>query len=169
MTQSKTSEDILQFPEKTLNTPCQTFIFDGSVDPSQIHNKLCELMVKNGGIGLSANQIGINLSVFVLGHPSEPQSIRSFFNPEIKNVSSDSVDILEGCLSFEQIFVTIRRPSTVTARWQDSSGEWQEGTFTGWDARVFLHEYDHLQGITMRDRVSDLKWQRAKKKSLKTQ
>jgi peptide deformylase len=52
-------------------------------------------------------------------------------------------------------------------RWQTSSGETKEGEFYGYACRCFLHEFDHLEGITYRDRISDLKWALAVKQSKK--
>ena len=73
-------------------------------------------------------------------------------------------DLEEGCLSFPNIYVKIKRPTAIKARWQDSSGEWQESEFSGYHCKCFLHELDHLEGITYQDRVSTLKWALAVKK-----
>jgi peptide deformylase len=71
----------------------------------------------------------------------------------------------EGCLSFPGIFVNIKRPRAIKARWQNSKGEFVEGEFTGYDCKCFLHELDHLEGIVFQDRVSPLKWAMGVKKS----
>ena len=68
-------------------------------------------------------------------------------------------------MSFSGIYVNIKRPTAIKARWQNSSGEWQESEFNGYDCKCFLHELDHLEGIVFQDRVSALKWAMAVKKS----
>ena len=79
----------------------------------------------------------------------------------------DVVDMEEGCLSFPGIYVNIKRPTKIKARWQNSRGEFEEGEFDGYNCKCFLHEYDHLEGITFQDRVSTLKWALAVKKTKK--
>jgi peptide deformylase len=71
----------------------------------------------------------------------------------------------EGCLSFPGVYVNIKRPKAIKARWQNSSGETMEGEFTGYECKCFLHELDHLEGIVFQDRVSTLKWALGVKKS----
>ena len=73
----------------------------------------------------------------------------------------------EGCLSFPGIYVNIKRPKKILARWQTSKGELQESEFEGYNCKCFLHELDHLEGIVFQDRVSILKWTMAIKKSKK--
>jgi peptide deformylase len=74
-------------------------------------------------------------------------------------------DLEEGCLSFPGIYVKIKRPSAIKARWQNTAGEWQEGEFEGYDCKCFLHELDHLEGVVFKDRISPLKWALAVKQS----
>jgi peptide deformylase len=93
-----------------------------------------------------------------------PETAQAFFNPEVVANTDDIADLEEGCLSFPGIFVTIKRPKAVKVRWQNSSGEWQEGEFKGYECKCFLHELDHLEGIVFSDRTSQLKWAMAMKK-----
>jgi peptide deformylase len=71
----------------------------------------------------------------------------------------------EGCLSFPGIYVNIKRPTAIKARWQNSKGEFEEGDLYGYDCKCFLHELDHLEGVVFQDRVSPLKWALGIKKS----
>ena len=125
-------------------------------------------MFDNGGVGLSANQVGYDCSVFVMKGANKEQSM-FIANPEILEVSEDTVLMEEGCLTpgCDGIFAHISRPSWVRARWQDEHGELKELEFSGMTCRCFQHEYDHLQGILFIDYLSRLKLERAMKKKQK--
>lgn len=144
------------------------------MDPKKLEQEMLEAMVINGGIGLAANQVGIQTRVFTMGFRKNPyqrpkifEEGMAFFNPIIVEVLDKIEDLEEGCLSFPGIFVKIKRPTKIKARYQNSKGEWQERIFEGYDCKCFLHEFDHLEGITMQDRVSQLKWTLATKKANK--
>jgi peptide deformylase len=122
-------------------------------------------MLAHDGIGLAANQVGIRAKVFVMGYRENPETAQAFFNPIILSNTEKIEDLEEGCLSFPGVYVKIKRPHAIKARWQNSSGEWEEGLFEGYNCKCFLHEFDHLEGITFQDRVSQLKWALAVKKS----
>jgi peptide deformylase len=126
-----------------------------------VQNLLIERMKELGGVGLSANQVGIPRRVFVIGM-NEFQ--KSFFNPVIVKVSKEEEAGEEGCLSFPGIFLNVKRPKEVTIKYQDVTGEWFEEHYVGLTAKVILHEYDHMEGITFKSRVSTLKWNMATKK-----
>jgi peptide deformylase len=119
------------------------------------------------GIGLAANQVGVDARVFVMGNRDNPESAQAFFNPVVV-ANTDAIDDLEeGCLSFPGVYVNIKRPRAIKARWQNSKGEWQESEFDGYNCKCFLHELDHLEGIVFQDRVSTIKWALAVKKNQK--
>ena len=65
------------------------------------------------------------------------------------------------------MYVKVKRPKEILAEWYDENLEKQTVKIEGYSARVFLHEWDHLQGITFKDRVSKLKWDMAQKKAKK--
>lgn len=157
---------ILTFPNQILREQMPAFDFQNPlIDPTQLEQSLLELMYKHDGIGLSANQAGIRARVFVMGHRDHPEAGMAFFNPEVIECTSDTEDLEEGCLSFPGIFVKIKRPTAIKARWQNSKGEFIEATFEGYECKCFLHELDHLEGIVFKDRVSSLKWAMGSKKS----
>jgi peptide deformylase len=99
-----------------------------------------------------------------MGYFEMPENAQAFFNPEVVSNTKDVKDLEEGCLSFPGIYVNIKRPTAIKARWQNSSGEWCEGEFSGYECKCFLHELDHLEGIVFSDRISQLKWAMAIKK-----
>lgn len=151
-----------------LNARVPEFNFSNpTIDPKELEKDLLEFMYKNKGIGLAANQVGLQHRVFVMGHWDSPDLGQAFFNPIILSVSDTYNDFEEGCLSFPGIFVKVKRPKSIQAQWQDSEGNPVQGEFTGYDCKCFLHEYDHLEGITFKHRVSNLKWNLAVKKGKK--
>jgi peptide deformylase len=92
---------------------------------------------------------------------------QAFFNQVVLASVDDVEDMEEGCFSFPGIYVNIKRPNKILARWQNSDGELQEAVFEGYNCKCFLHELDHLEGIVFQDRVSTLKWAMAVKKTKK--
>jgi peptide deformylase len=160
--------NIIKFPNPILREQMPTFDFDNPLmDPKVLEKEMLEFMYARDGIGLAANQVGIKARVFVMGHKDNPESGMAFFNPIVVANTEKIEDMEEGCLSFPGVYVKIKRPSAIKARWQNSSGEWEEGEFDGYNCKCFLHEFDHLEGITYQDRVSTLKWALAAKKANK--
>lgn len=157
---------IVTFPDLILRERMPEFDFENpSMDPKELEKQMLEFMYAHDGIGLAANQIGIKARVFVMGHRDNPDAGMAFFNPMIVANTETIEELEEGCLSFPGIYVKIKRPTAIKARWQNSSGEWEEGEFDGYNCKCFLHEFDHLEGITYQDRTSQLKWALAVKKS----
>ena len=159
---------IIKFPNQILRKQIPEFNFDNpSTDPVELEKQLIELMLAHDGIGLAANQAGIEARVFVIGHRDNPEAAQAFFNPMVVATVDELEDLEEGCLSFPGVYVNIKRPKKILARWQNSKGEWQESEFDGYNCKCFLHELDHLEGIVFQDRVSTLKWALAVKKTKK--
>ncbi len=160
--------NILKYPDPILSERMPEFDFENPiVDPVQLEKEMIETMLSNGGIGLSANQVGVRTRMFVMGHPKFREHAQAFFNPIIVGVTQDVIEDEEGCLSFSGVYVKIKRPRGVLVRFQNSKGETQEAEFFNTECRCFLHEFDHLEGITYKDRTSTLKWALAVKKSIK--
>jgi peptide deformylase len=159
---------IVKHPNPILEERMPEFDFDNPLtDPVQLEKDMIEIMLERGGIGLAANQVGIKTRMFVMGHPKYRDHAQAFFNPVIAGITEDTLEEEEGCLSFPNIYVKIKRPRGVLVRFQNSKGETQEAEFFGTECRCFLHEFDHLEGITYKDRLSTLKWALAVKKSTK--
>lgn len=159
---------IIKFPNPILRERMPEFDFSNpSHDPAKLEKDLIDAMFAGNGMGLSANQVGIKARVFVMGRREDPTSAQAFFNPEILANVDAVEDLEEGCLSFPGIYVKVKRPKKIKARWQNSKGEIQEGEFEYYACKCFLHELDHLEGIVFKDRVSDLKWTQAVKRSIK--
>lgn len=159
---------IVKHPNPILEDRMPEFDFDNPLtDPVQLEKDMIETMLEKGGIGLAANQVGVKTRMFVMGHPKYRDHAQAFFNPVIAGITEDTLEEEEGCLSFPNIYVKLKRPRGVLVRFQNSKGETQEAEFFGTECRCFLHEFDHLEGITYKDRLSTLKWALAVKKSIK--
>lgn len=144
--------------------------WDFTSDSVSLERRMISFMLDNRGIGLAANQIGINRNVFVMGSYAingfpEPFAL---FNPKILSTSSDYTVDQEGCLSYPGLFLHVKRPSWVVAAYQKSNGDVVEARFNGYLAKCFLHEFDHLNGVCFVDKVSKLKLQLAMKKLRKS-
>ena len=137
------------------------FDFKDRVDLSKV---MYNTMAKYGGLGLAANQVGLPYRMFIMGgHPSiEQGKIRSIFNPLINDVSKETVNMKEGCLSFPFLFLMINRPKWVSVKYTDQHGKEIEETLHGMSARIFQHENEHMNGYLFTDLVSKLKLDRAK-------
>jgi len=89
-------------------------------------------------------------------------------NPQIVSFPDDDPIVeIEGCLSFPELWLKVKRPASCTVQYQSTSGEVIERQLTGIEARVFLHELDHLLGITFDERASDMNVKLAKEKRTK--
>jgi len=157
---------LLKYPDKFLSKQVSTVDLENpNFDPKQIKEQMIDCMLTNSGIGLSANQIGLDAQVFVFGDSKENSTI--CINPTILQYTKETTVDVEGCLSFPNIFVKIKRPKEILAEWYDENLEKQTVKIEGYSAKCFLHEWDHLQGVTFKDRVSKIKWDMAAKKARK--
>lgn len=158
---------LLISPNPWLDKQVNSFDFD-KLDASEISAQMIDLMLKEGGIGLSANQVGLDAQIFVMKpHLLENKQPFAVINPTIEKVLSQTELMPEGCLSHPNLFLSIVRPKGLVAKYFDITGKECIIELYDIDARCFLHEYDHLQGIEFIDRVSKLKLQLAEKKRRK--
>ncbi len=118
-----------------------------NLDRSKLSYTLNENMFHYNGVGLSANQIGIEERAFVMMIDLETQETITCFNPKILKESSDISVMEEGCLSYPDIQIEVIRPSHVIVKYEDESKNTFKRRLEGWMARVFQHEYDHMEGI----------------------
>lgn len=153
--------ELVPFGSDILNTPPDVFNFDEH-DAEEVCSAIFKAQKKLRGAGLSANQVGLNMRIFTFGDGE--QLTRYIINPEIVDISEECVMMSEGCLSLPGVWLNLKRPKELTARYQTTSGEWTVEKFTDIAARVFLHEYDHMLGQNFTQRASKLKLSRALKK-----
>ena len=123
-----------------------------NVDRHFISKTLIENMFHHEGCGLSANQIGMNIRAFVMIRDIEYNDVIVCFNPRIISRSDDCVWCEEGCLSFPDQFINVHRPDKITVKYEDEEGKDHKISLSGFAARVFQHEFDHLNGIDFTQR-----------------
>lgn len=147
-----------------LSTKLERFNFnEPPIDPVELASDLLKHMRYYGGIGLSANQLGLPYRVFAMeGNPGFV-----CYNPTITAVGDDDVSLDEGCLSYPGLWLKIRRPQNIRVRFQDPYGNVCVKKFSGMTARIFLHEYEHMEGEHFINNVSRLALDRARNKQRK--
>ena len=122
------------------------------LDRREISRILKENMFHYGGIGLSANQIGISERVFMMILHMETQEIITCFNPRIIKSYKDCGWFEEGCLSFPDEIINVNRPNRIVVKYEDEDKKEHKIKLDGFAARIFQHEYDHLEGIDFTQR-----------------
>jgi len=137
-----------------LKQPCEKYNFiNPQTDLVELVDNMVRVMYDNYGLGISANQIGVPLQIFVMA-AEKPVLV---INPKILESSPELVELEEGCVSYPKHFLKIKRPMWVKVRYNLGSGQAQTFRYEGISARVFQHQYDLLNGKTMWDNVSKLK------------
>ena len=158
--------NLIKYPNEILEREVKDVDLENpGFDPVELKKEMVEFMIANNGIGLSANQIGLDAKVFVMGDSVENSTM--CINPTVLQYTQDTVVDVEGCLSFPNVFVKIKRPKEILAKYWNENLEECTVKIEGYSAKCYLHELDHLLGITFKDRASKLKWDMAQKKARK--
>ena len=137
------------------------------VDREKLKTDLIDTMKNFEGIGLSANQIGIMERAFVMYHNFSKREIMCCFNPKIVFTSEEEDYMDEGCLSWPGLWLKVKRPIWIEVEYENENGEHIKDKLKGLEARVFQHEYDHMEGTDFTQKVSRLRLDMAKKKKSK--
>ena len=122
------------------------------LDRREMSRILKENMIHYEGVGLSANQIGIGERVFIMMLNMETEETITCFNPRIIKRYDDNVWCEEGCLSFPDEIINVERPDRIIVKYEDEDKKDHKIKLSGMAARVFLHEFDHLEGIVFTQR-----------------
>lgn len=126
--------------QKKLSVPTERCTLD---EAKRIVPKLRIALTKFGGVGIAANQLGINKSVFATFHN---KVFKWYLNPEIVETGDEITQSTEGCLSFPNVYVTLPRFNEIKIKADNLE---DEITLTGYEAFIFQHEKDHLNGVTI--------------------
>jgi len=125
---------------------------------------LWETMYHADGVGLAAPQVNqsvrlfvVDASAFMKDHPEVEGFKKLFINPEIYLEEGEEWTFNEGCLSFPGMREDISRKPIIRIRWFDEEFKLQDRKFEGILARIIQHEYDHIEGVLMVDRINSLK------------
>lgn len=152
--------DVLLYPNATLRKACRP------LEPSEIHSTEIQTLISDmletmyhypGCVGLAAPQVGVPVQLFVMDATSKTTRERQFvvINPSMPQQSQWKY-CREGCLSFPDYLVTVKRAKKIMAQWHDASGQAQEQELKDFEAVIFQHEWDHLQGILFLDRIKNI-------------
>jgi len=131
----------------------QVEVFDDSI--AQIIENMKESLIKYRGLGLAANQVGVDLAIALILLPEEERIIPAI-NPRVLAVSGRE-KLEEGCLSFPRLYLEIERPKHIKFACLTPQGEEKVIELDGIIARAALHEIDHLNGVLIIDRISSTK------------
>ncbi len=117
--------------------------------------KMRKAMIEAKGVGLAANQISNDLQIFVIDkNIAEENNVPdAYINPEITEYGKTEDEMEEGCLSLPGFWHQIKRSKKIHLKALDEQGNKVKIKARGFLARVFQHEYDHLQGLLIKDRV----------------
>jgi peptide deformylase len=145
------SKSIITEDPKFLSTVSEQFDFKNpQMDPIELGQLLVKEMMDQNGLGLSAIQLGIPLRVFAMR--AQPQNI-VLFNPIIVYKSDETKTEFEGCLSFPNLIVKVKRAFEVRVRYRQANEEVITAKWGGLTARIAQHELDHLDGILFYNKV----------------
>ena len=151
-----------------LRQKCDPFDFDEPLmDPYELVEGLHKMRREGKGVGLAAPQVGLKTRVLVIGmgdFKTEGVSDydQCFFNPVITRSSEETELMIEGCLSFPNLVLKVKRPRDIDMRWETEDGSECTETFGGITSRILQHEIDHLNGITFLQRAGRYHLEKAK-------
>ena len=154
-------EDILYKPTQ------QVRIFGPALH--MLLNNMLETMRASQGVGLAAPQVGISQRITVIEYPDDEEDpentmrVYELINPKILKARGAEVE-QEGCLSIPNIHGDVTRPESISIRYLDPEFNLHTETYTGMNARVIQHEYDHIEGILFTEKLKPLKRARLAKK-----
>jgi len=117
--------------------------------------RMFTLMRQHKGVGLAAPQVGVGQRLFVMNATGKPEDDRVYINPELFDLTGTE-EGEEGCLSLPEVNAMIDRSRTLRIVAKDVNGNRVEETQSGYIARIWQHEFDHLNGILITDRMGDV-------------
>jgi len=153
--------EVVKLPEAILRKQAHKVTNFGK-ETQVLIDDMIETMRAEPGVGLAAPQVNVPLRLIVVEYPlndsEEGAKPKTFVvvNPEIVKMSEETVKGIEGCLSVPNLFGEVERAIEVTVTGLNRQGKKQKIHATGWLARIFQHEIDHLNGILFVDRAEKL-------------
>ncbi len=153
-------------PDPILKQCAEDWDFSLDTDPEEVESTMIQIMKTFNGIGLAGNQVGLLKRVFVLKLKNNLSPF-ALFNPKVVSESANIQDSEEGCLSFPNLWLGVKRSKEIDVEYLDKSGKQCKIKLTGIDARCFLHELDHLNGVVFTEKVNQMQLALARKKQRK--
>ena len=146
---------IVLYPDPTLRETARPIeAIDEQVQA--VAQRMIELMHQAPGVGLAAPQVGLSWRLFVANPTGDPDDNRVYINPQITANAGGNAARDEGCLSLPGITVEVSRPAEATIRAAGLNGEVFEESADDLLARIWQHEYDHLDGVLIIDKMSPM-------------
>jgi len=154
--------DIVKYGNPILRKKCAAVTDFDSLP--ELVDVMLDTMYEEEGVGLAANQIGINMNLMVIdvSHTEEAEEALVFVNGKITDSWGESI-IEEGCLSIPEVRLEVKRPEFIKFRYTTMGGVEKEDEFSGLLGRAIQHEIDHLNGIFIIDHVSPMVRMQVKK------
>ncbi len=127
----------------------------GEIDDNirQFVEKMTDIMLKKRGVGLAAPQAGVPLRLFIISLDGKRESVKVYINPTV-TPAGELVSTEEGCLSVPGVFTKIRRYKKCKVTATDLNGKEFTEEAEGLYARALQHEYDHIEGMTIVNRMA---------------
>lgn len=149
--------------DSILKKKAEQFDFNNPpVDPIEFAQNIVKFMYDNNALGISAPQLGIPYRIFSMrGHPENFVC----FNPRIVDYGEKQIYLEEGCLTFPNLVLKIKRSQNIKVRFQMPNSEVVTHKFSGMTARIFQHEYDHLEGVLFTSRANRYHLEKGLKKA----
>ncbi|MBS0628014.1 MAG: peptide deformylase [Verrucomicrobia bacterium] len=154
---------IVYYGQKILRTKCSEVL---NITPEivQLVADMIETMDAKNGVGIAAPQVGRDLRIFIARDYQEKEdgetellAPKVYINPKILSKSEEVCIETEGCLSIPGIREEVERPVSIVIEAKDLEGNLFTEALIGYDARIRMHENDHLNGVLFIDRLSSLK------------
>ena len=140
--------------------------FNEDHHPDQLAAHIRKMVKENNAFGISGIQFNYPFRVF--GIYTAGSKFEVLFNPELVSIADETlISEEEGCLSFPNLILRIKRPKSVVVRYQSEDQKWISNQLDDYYARGFLHELDHLNGVLFTDNVSPLLLNIAKRRHAK--
>jgi peptide deformylase len=153
---------LIYYPDPRLKKPSEPVTqFDDELHDLVV--QMFRLMREHKGVGLAAPQVGKNLRLFVMNPSGEAGDDRVYINPVLSDAAGND-DAEEGCLSLPDIHVKVVRSKSIRMQAQDLTGKPIEESASGFIPRVWQHEFDHLNGILLTDRMGPVAKMQNRKK-----
>ncbi len=142
---------ITHYPEKVLTGKAKP-VEQINDDIRKLVDKMTDIMLEHKGVGLAAPQAGIGLRLFIISLGGTAENVRVYINPVVVPHGQLQANE-EGCLSIPQVYTKIKRYSQATVTATDLDGREFTEEADGLYARALQHEYDHIEGVTIADRM----------------
>mmetsp|Transcript_1594 Transcript_1594/g.2484 ORF Transcript_1594/g.2484 Transcript_1594/m.2484 type:complete len:260 (-) Transcript_1594:5-784(-) len=148
---------IVRYPHPALRAKNEEITeFDDEL--KALSKNMLKLMYVAQGVGLAAPQVAKNVRLMVFNPEGDEKKWlfeTVLVNPEIVERSEGQEQEVEGCLSFPGMSGPVQRAKWIKVKYQDLKGKSKKKKYVGWEARIFQHEYDHLEGVVYPDRLEE--------------